>query len=162
MSPRAAERYWLLKSDPETFSWEDLQRAPGKRTVWDGVRNYQARNLLRDDIAAGDLALFYHSSAEPPAVVGIVRVTRKGFPDPSQFDPKSPYHDPDSSPEDPRWFSVEICSERALPKPVSLPDLRTRAGLEDMVLLRRGSRLSVQPVSAKEWKIILRRGGAKA
>jgi len=160
MSPRAKrEGHWLLKSDPETFSWEDLQRAPGKKTIWDGVRNYQARNLLRDEMAVGDLALFYHSRAEPPAVMGIVRVTRKGFPDPSQFDSRSPYYDADSSPENPRWFSVTIRWERALPKPVSLPDLRKVLGLEDMVLLRRGSRLSVQPVSAREWTILLRLGG---
>ena len=100
--------YWLLKTDPETFSWEDLQKSPGKKTIWDGVRNYQARNLLRDEIDVDDLALFYHSQEEPPSVVGIVRVVRKGLPDPTQFDSKSKYHDPDSPPDNPRWFSVEI------------------------------------------------------
>ena len=151
--------YWLLKSDPETFSWDDLQKSSGKKTIWDGVRNYQARNLLRDAIAVGDLALFYHSQEEPPSVLGVARVSRKGFPDPTQFDSRSKYHDPDSSPENPRWYSVEIKSERALPRPVTLPEMRTTRGLEDMVLLRRGSRLSVQPVTAKEWKIIMRLGG---
>jgi predicted RNA-binding protein with PUA-like domain len=153
--------HWLLKSDPETFGWDDLQKSPGKKTVWDGVRNYQARNLLRDEIGIRDLALFYHSSADPPAVVGIVRVTKKGFPDPTQFDPKSKYHDPESSQEAPRWYSVEIKSEKAFPNPVALPELRMTRGLEDMVLLRRGSRLSVQPVTEKEWKVILRLGGVK-
>lgn len=150
--------YWLMKTDPETFSWADLQKSPGKKTIWDGVRNYQARNLLRDAIEVDDLALFYHSQEEPPSVVGTVRVVRKGIPDPTQFDSKSKYYDADSSPESPRWFSVEIKSERTLPRAVTLPDMRATRGLEDMVLLRRGSRLSVQPVTAKEWKIILRLG----
>lgn len=151
--------YWLLKTDPETFSWNDLQKSAGKKTIWDGVRNYQARNLLRDAIKVDDLGFFYHSQEEPPSVVGLVRVVRKGFPDPTQFDSKSKYHDPDSSPDNPRWFSVEIKSERALPRAVTLPEMRTTPGLADMVLLRRGSRLSVQPVTAKEWKIIMRLGG---
>ncbi len=152
-------KHWLLKTDPDTFAWTDLEQSPGKKTIWDGVRNYQARNLLRDGMSVGDLALFYHSQAEPPAVVGIVRITKTGIADPTQFDRKSKYYDADSSPETPRWITVEIGLERALPQPVSLPEMRDARGLEDMVLLRRGSRLSVQPVSEKEWKIVLRLSG---
>jgi predicted RNA-binding protein with PUA-like domain len=151
--------YWLLKSDPETFGWKHLEKSPGKKTIWDGVRNYQARNLMRDGMSVGDLALFYHSQAEPPAVMGIVRITKTGIADPTQFDRKSKYYDDGSSPEDPRWITVEIRLERALPKPVPLPLLRETKGLEGMVLLKRGSRLSVQPVTDKEWKIVLGMGG---
>jgi len=154
-------KYWLLKSDPETFGWKELERSPGKKTIWDGVRNYQARNLLRDGMSVGDLALFYHSQEEPPAVMGVVRVTKTGIADPTQFDRKSKYYDDGSSPEDPRWITVEIALERALPQPVPLPVMRGTPGLEDMVLLRRGSRLSVQPVTDKEWKIVLRLAGVK-
>ena len=152
-------KHWLLKTDPDTFSWKDLQRSPGKKTIWDGVRNYQARNLMRDQMSVGDLALFYHSQAEPPAVMGIVRITKTGVSDPTQFDRNSKYYDSEATPDRPRWITVEIGLERALPKPVPLPDLRGVRGLEAMVLLRRGSRLSVQPVTEKEWKIVLRLGG---
>jgi len=154
-------KYWLLKSDPESFSWRDLEKVPGKKTIWDGVRNYQARNLLRDGMSVGDLAFFYHSQEEPPRVMGIVRVTKTGLADPTQFDPKSKYYDDGSSPGDPRWITVEIALERALPEPVPLPVLRGAPGLEEMVLLRRGSRLSVQPVTEKEWKIVSKLGGMK-
>lgn len=152
-------RYWLMKSEPESFSWDDLRASPRRTTVWDGVRNYQARNLLRDEIRKGDGVLFYHSNASPPAVVGIATVARAGYPDPSQFDRKSKYHDPKSDPENPRWVVVDIRADRALKTPVGLPELRETRGLEEMVLLRRGSRLSVQPVTAAEWRIILRLGG---
>ena len=152
-------KHWLLKTDPDTFAWKDLETSPGKKTVWDGVRNYQARNLMRDLMSAGDLALFYHSQAEPPAVMGIVRITKTRLPDPTQFDRKSKYYDAEANPKDPRWITVEIGLDRALPRPVPLPEMRSVRGLEDMVLLRRGSRLSVQPVTEKEWKIVLRLGG---
>lgn len=148
-------RHWLVKSDPETFGVEQLGASPGQTTCWDGVRNYQARNLLRDEMRAGDLALFYHSQAEPPAVVGTARVVRAGYPDPSQSDRRSPYYDPDSPPEQPRWYAVDLRLEREFEQPVSLPQLRQTPGLEDMVLLRRGSRLSVQPVTSSEWKIVI-------
>ena len=152
-------RHWLLKTDPDTFAWKDLENAPGKKTIWDGVRNYQARNLMRDDMSVGDLALFYHSQSDPPLVMGIVRITKTGIADPTQFDRKSKYYDADANPAEPRWMTIEIGLERALPKPVPLPDLRVTRGLENMVLLRRGSRLSVQPVTDKEWTIVLRMGG---
>jgi predicted RNA-binding protein with PUA-like domain len=154
-------RYWLLKSDPETFGIAQLEASPGRTTGWDGVRNYQARNLLRDEIRVGDLALFYHSQADPPAVMGTARVVRGGYPDPTQFDRRSRYHDPDSSPENPRWYAVDIRLEQVFARPVPLPELRATPGLSEMVLLRRGSRLSVQPVSPAEWKIVTALGGKK-
>ncbi len=154
-------RHWLMKSEPDVFSIDDLARAKKQTTGWDGVRNYQARNLLRDEIAAGDGVLYYHSSVDPPAVVGLARVVKAGYPDPTQFDPKSDYHDPDSQPDAPRWFSVDIAFDRKLPRPVTLPELRADPALGDMVLLRRGSRLSVQPVTAAEWKRIVALGDRK-
>ena len=152
-------KHWLLKTDPDTFAWNDLERSPGKKTIWDGVRNYQARNLMRDEMSVGDLALFYHSQSDPPLVMGIVRITKTKITDPTQFDRKSKYYDADANPAEPRWMTVEIGLERALPKPVPLSDMRSTRGLENMVLLRRGSRLSVQPVTNKEWTIVLRMGG---
>lgn len=156
--PGMAKRYWLMKSEPEAFSIEDLARAPGKTTFWDGVRNYQARNLLRDELEPGDGVLFYHSSADPPAVAGTASVVRKGSPDPSQFDARSGHHDPDSPRDNPRWYGVEIRWESTFARPVPLEELRRTPGLEDMVLLQR-SRLSVQPVAPPEWAIIVKLGG---
>ncbi len=154
-------RHWLMKSEPNVFSIDDLAKAKKQTTGWDGVRNYQARNLLRDEIAVGDGVLFYHSSVDPPAVAGLARVVKAGYPDPTQFDPKSDYHDPASNPDDPRWFSVDIAFDRKLPRPVTLPELRAEPALADMVLLRRGSRLSVQPVTPAEWKTIVALGDRK-
>ncbi len=122
------------------------------------MRNYQARNLLRDEIAVGDGVLYYHSSVDPPAVVGLARVVKAGYPDPTQFDSKSDYYDAGSKPDAPRWFSVDIAFDRKLPRPVTLPELRADPALSDMVLLQRGSRLSVQPVTAAEWKRIVALG----
>jgi predicted RNA-binding protein with PUA-like domain len=151
-------RHWLMKSEPEVFSIDDLAKAKQQTTGWDGVRNYQARNLLRDEIAVGDGVLFYHSSVDPPGVAGLARVVRAGYPDPTQFDPKSDYYDKDSPRDAPRWFSVDIAFDRKLARPVTLPQLRAEPALADMVLLRRGSRLSVQPVTPAEWKRILAMG----
>jgi predicted RNA-binding protein with PUA-like domain len=151
-------RYWLMKSEPSVFSIDDLSRAKDGTTRWDGVRNYQARNMLRDEIAVGDGVLFYHSSAEPPAVAGTARVVRAGYPDPSQFDPRDAHFDRDSSRDDPRWYAVDIKFEAKFAREVTLPELRGATALADMVLLRRGSRLSVQPVTAAEWKQIVKRG----
>jgi predicted RNA-binding protein with PUA-like domain len=156
-----ARRYWLMKSEPESFSIADLQRAPRQTTFWDGVRNYQARNLLRDEIKVGDGVLFYHSSADPPAVVGTAEVVSAGAPDPSQFDATSSHHDPDSPPDDPRWFGVTIKFGRTFGRAVTLPELRATPALKEMVLLRKGSRLSVQPVSSQEWETIVKLGGGK-
>jgi len=154
-------RHWLMKSEPDVFSIDDLARARNQTTGWDGVRNYQARNLLRDEIAVGDGVLFYHSSVDPPAVVGLARVVRAAYPDPTQFDASSDYHDKDSPRAAPRWFSVDIAFDRKLPRPVTLPELRGEPALADMVLLRRGSRLSVQPVTPAEWKRVLAMGDRK-
>lgn len=148
-------RYWLMKSDPETFGWKDLLKSPRKTTRWDGVRNYQARGLLRNEIRVGDGVLFYHSQIDPPAIVGTAEVVRAGYPDPTQFDHASKYHDPDSDPAEPRWFAVDIRADRELPRPISLAELRRTPELSEMVLLKRG-RLSVQPVTVGEWKAILK------
>jgi len=153
-----AIRYWLLKSEPESFSIDDLQRAPKQTTFWNGVRNYQARNLLRDEIKVGDGVIFYHSNADPAAAVGLAEVVRAGYPDDTQFDPKSDYYDPDAKADDPRWFMVDIKFKEKFVRPLSLEVLRTIPALTDMVLLRRGSRLSVQPVTAAEWKAIVAQG----
>lgn len=154
-------RHWLMKSEPDIFSIDDLAKAKKQTTGWDGVRNYQARNLLRDEIAVGDGVLFYHSSVDPPAVVGLARVVKAGYPDPTQFDAKSDYYDAGSKPDAPRWFSVDIAFDRKLARPVTLPELRGDPALGDMVLLQRGSRLSVQPVTAAEWKRIVALGDRK-
>ena len=152
-------RHWLFKTEPDAFSWNDLENSPKKTTMWDGVRNYQARNLLRDHIRVGDRVLFYHSSVSPPKVVGTARVVMDGYPDPTQFDPKSKYFDPKSDPDNPRWFVVDIRMEKPLKTPVTLPELRGAKTLTEMKLLKKGNRLSVLPVSAKEWKAILSMGG---
>lgn len=151
-------RYWLFKSDPDTFGLAHLESSPDQTTCWDGVRNYQARNMLRDEVRKGDGVLFYHSQIKPPAVVATARVVRAGYPDPTQFDPKERGHDAGSSPDDPRWYAVDIRLDRRLRVPVELPAMRGAAGLEAMVLLRKGSRLSIQPVTREEWSIILRLG----
>ncbi len=150
--------FWLFKSEPSTFSLKDLQHSPGKTTVWDGVRNYQARNMLRDAIGVGDGVLFYHSCVQPMAVMGTAKVVRAGYPDPSQFHPQSKYFDPAASADAPRWYSVDIQYEATCAQPVTLAALRQHPELEHMVLLRPGSRLSVTPVSAAEWRVVRRLG----
>jgi predicted RNA-binding protein with PUA-like domain len=153
-----ARRYWLMKSEPEAFSIQDLARAPRQTTSWDGVRNYQARNLLRDEIKVGDGVLFYHSSVEPPGVAGTAEIVRAGYPDATQFDPKSNHYDPDAKPAEPRWYVVDVKHAQTFAQPVALPELRQTPALGDMVLLRKGSRLSVQPVAPDEWKLIVAMG----
>ncbi|MFW6054283.1 MAG: EVE domain-containing protein [Thermodesulfobacteriota bacterium] len=148
------QRHWLFKSDPEVFSWEDLKNSPDRTTYWDGVRNFQARNMLRDEIQKGDLVLFYHSQTKPPAVMGTARVVRSGYPDHTAQDPESGHFDPEASPDNPRWYMVDIRLEEEFKRPVPLPELRRTPGLENMELLRKGSRLSVQPVSPEEFEII--------
>jgi len=155
----SARGHWLVKSEPGTFSFEDLLRSPGKRTGWDGVRNHQAKLYLRDQMKVGDGVLFYHSSAEPPGVAGVARVARAGHPDPTQFEKGSDHFDPKSRPSDPTWFQVEIQAVAAMPRFVTLEELRARPELSGMLLLRRGQRLSVLPVAPAEWKAILALGG---
>jgi predicted RNA-binding protein with PUA-like domain len=147
-----------MKSDPDTFGWGDLERSPKQTTVWDGVRNYQARNSLRDDVAVGDGVLFYHSQADK-AVVGTATIARAGFPDPTQFDRKHPGFDKGADPDDPTWYAVEIRLDRKFGTPVDLETLRATPGLEGMLLLKRGMRLSVMPVTKEEWAIVTRLGG---
>jgi predicted RNA-binding protein with PUA-like domain len=149
--------YWLLKSEPSTFGIDDLERSPGQRTHWDGVRNYQARNLIRDRMRRGDRAFFYHSSCPEPGIVGIVRVAKAGYPDHTQFDRNSDHYDPNSTPEDPRWFMVDVVLERKLFRVITLAELKIHAKKElaGFALLARGNRLSVMPVSASHWKFIL-------
>ena len=154
-----ARRYWLLKSEPTECSFQDLLKAPRRRTGWDGVRNYQARNLIRDDVRAGDLGLFYHSGAEPPGVAGVIRIVSGAVADPTQFDPRSEGFDPKSRREDPTWLQVVVEAVQELPVFVPLDLLRAQAPLRGMPLLRRGMRLSVQPVAEKEWRAILALGG---
>ena len=149
--------HWLIKSEPGVYSIDDL--AGDKTTAWEGVRNYQARNFLRA-MKKGDRALFYHSSAARPAVVGAAEVAREAYPDPAQFDPKSPYRDPGSKPEEPRWSRVDVRFLEKFPRPLSLEAIRGVAALKDMVLVKRG-RLSVQPVKAAERSRILKACGSR-
>lgn len=146
--------YWLLKSEPDTFSIDDLAGSKLQTTAWEGVRNYQARNLIRDQIQLGDEAFFYHSSCKEPGIVGVVEVTRPAYPDASAFDPLSPYYDPKSTPAAPRWFVVDVKLKVRCVSPVLLSELRAQGSLRDMAVLRRGSRLSVMPVTAAEWRTI--------
>jgi predicted RNA-binding protein with PUA-like domain len=147
--------YWLFKSEPECFSFRDLLAAPGRTTGWDGVRNFQARNMLRDQVQVGDGVLFYHSNADPPAIAGIAEVVRAGHPDPTAFDPAADHYDPKSKPDAPTWYQVAIRAVRPIEPPLGLPRLREVAALAGMELLRKGSRLSVQPVTAAEWAAIV-------
>jgi predicted RNA-binding protein with PUA-like domain len=157
-----AGRYWLFKSEPDVFSIDDLARAAKQTTFWNGVRNFQARNLLRDEISVGDGVIFYHSSADPPGAAGLAEVSRAGYPDDTQFDPQSDYYDAGSKPDDPRWFMVDIRFKEKFSRFVPLEELRAAPALKDMVLLRRGSRLSVQPVTSVEWKAIVALGRRKS
>jgi len=150
-----ARRYWLLKSEPGTFSFDDLLAAPGRTTPWDGVRNYQARNFMRDQMRPGDPVLFYHSNATPPGVVGVAEVASEPYPDPSQFDPASRYYDEASSREAPRWQLVDVRGVRALPRLVSLEAIKAHPELRSMEVARRGSRLSVTPVAPEHFACIL-------
>ena len=149
--------YWLLKSEPATFSVDDLAALPRRTTSWDGVRNYQARNLLRDSVKKGDSAFFYHSSCEQPGIAGIVTVVKGGHPDQTAFDPRHDHFDPASRPDAPRWYAVDVKLERKLARIIALEELRehARTALADLILLRRGNRLSVMPVSKRDWNFIL-------
>lgn len=149
-------KYWLFKSEPDAFSIDDLAALRGKRDHWDGIRNYQARNLMRDEMKKGDMGFFYHSSCKVPAIVGTVEIVKEAYPDHTAFDPTEKYYDAKSDPDNPRWFMVDVKLKQKFNTAIPLTELREMAALEDMVLLRKGSRLSVQPVSAKEWKAILK------
>lgn len=146
-----------MKSEPDTYSIDDLAR--DGRTHWDGIRNYQARNMIRDEMRPGDRAYFYHSSCDVPAVVGVVKIASEAYPDPTQFDRKSHYYDPKSTKDDPRWFVVDVEFEQKLPRPVTLAEIRERKSLADFRLVKRGNRLSVMPVSARHWNAVQKMAG---
>ena len=150
-------RHWLLKTEPSTFGVDHLERAPRRTTGWDGVRNYQARNMLRDEMKRGDRAFLYHSSCDIPGISAIVEVVREGYPDPTAFERRHHHFDPDSDPENPRWFMVDVKLERRLSRIITLTELRAHAAkeLRGMVLLRAGNRLSVTRVEPAHWKFIL-------
>ncbi|MCK6439624.1 MAG: EVE domain-containing protein [Planctomycetes bacterium] len=155
----AEKQYWLIKSEPDVYSIDDLAR--DGRTGWEGVRNYQARNFMRDGMKVGDLVFFYHSSADPAGIAGVAKVAGRAYPDPSQFDRKSEYYDADSDPDQPRWMMVDVEFVEKCKRLIPLDELRGVKGLEKMALLKRGQRLSIQPVTPGEWAIIAKLAGLK-
>lgn len=152
-------RYWLFKSEPSCFSYQDLENAADRRTGWDGIRNYQARNFLRDDVKYGDGVIYYHSNAEPPGIAGIAVVVEEAHADPTQFDAKQDHYDPKSNPNSPTWVQVSIEAIAPVSPEVGLPTLRKNPNLDGLELLRTGSRLSVLPVSPEHWQELLRMSG---
>ncbi|MFM9014199.1 MAG: EVE domain-containing protein [Gemmatimonadota bacterium] len=154
--------YWLVKSEPDVFSFADLLKAPKKTTCWDGVRNYQARNTLRDQMKKGDRVFYYHSNAEPSGIAGICEVVREGYPDHTAIDPKDPHFDPKSRADAPTWYMVDVRAVAAFPRLGTLAEWRGVKGREKLALGQRGSRLSVQPVTRKEWEIVFRIAGHSA
>lgn len=158
-SAKRERRFWLFKSEPDCFSIDDLAKAPKQTTFWDGVRNYQARNFLRDDIKPGDGVLYYHSSTEPMAIVGSAEVVRGGYPDHTAFDSQADHYDADSDPDDPTWYQVDIKLVKKFSEPLTRAALQAVPALKDMELLRRGSRLSIQRVTPAEWDAVLKLAG---
>lgn len=150
--------YWLMKSEPETFSFQDLKARPKQREPWDGVRNYQARNFMRDDMKVGDLVLFYHSNTKPPGIVGIAEIVSEPYPDPTAFDKKSNYYDPKSKKEQPTWILVDVGFKEGFKTMVTLEMMKEMTELQDMRVLQRGNRLSITPVTSKEFKAITKVG----
>lgn len=153
-----AKKYWLFKSEPGEFSIDDLTKSPGKRTYWDGVRNYQARNFIRDEMRKGDGVLFYHSNADPLAVMGYCEIIKQAYPDHTQFDPENKHYDPTSLRKDPRWYMVDVKLTKKFKSPVTLKQIKENPKLKDLRLIQRGNRLSVMPVTKKEWDEILKLG----
>lgn len=151
--------YWLMKSEPSCFSLDDLERSPGGVAAWDGVRNFQARNLLRDEIRTGDGVLFYHSGGTAPAIVGLAEVVRDGYPDHTAQDPRGEHYDPKATPGKPIWYMVDVKFLIRLPRPLTRADLSGHPVLGVMAVMRRGNRLSVQPVTADEWRGVLAQAG---
>ena len=148
-------QYWLMKSEPSEFGIDDLKNRPQKTEPWDGVRNYQARNMMRDDMKKGDLVFFYHSNCDEPGIVGIMTIAKEGYPDTTAFDPKDKHYDPKSDPDKPRWFHVDVKYKRKLIRTITLAEMREHKALQDMRLLQKGNRLSIMPVTKKEWDYIL-------
>lgn len=147
--------YWLMKSEPSAFSIDDLKSMPNRTEHWDGVRNYQARNMMRDTMKVGDRAFFYHSNCKVPGIVGLMEVVREGYPDHTAFEPDSKYFDEKSDPNNPRWYMVDIKYLRHTRRVISLAEIKDHASLENMPLVRKGNRLSIMPVSKNEWDFIL-------
>ena len=147
--------YWLMKSEPATFSLADLEAMPDQTEHWDGVRNYQARNMMRDQMNCGDQVFFYHSNTVLPGIVGIAEVVREGYPDLSAFDPHDKHYDPASNPAKPHWYRVDIRLVRKLRRVISLAELKSYPELQELPLVRRGNRLSIMPVTAEQWAFIL-------
>jgi predicted RNA-binding protein with PUA-like domain len=147
--------YWLMKSEPDVFGIADLEMRPGKTEHWDGVRNYQVRNMMRDDMKKGDLAFFYHSNCKEPGIAGIMKIVREGYPDHTAFDSKEKYFDPKSDPQNPRWYMVDVRHVRTLKRIITLSELKSHRELSGLPLVQRGSRLSVMPVSNTHWNFIL-------
>jgi predicted RNA-binding protein with PUA-like domain len=155
--------YWLIKSEPDAFSIDDLKNSPGKKDHWDGIRNYQARNFIRDDMQKGDLAFFYHSNCKPPGIVGICEVVSQAYPDHTAFDSNEKYYDAKSDPENPRWMMVDVKYRRKTRRMISLEEIKAQADrLEGFPLIRRGNRLSIMPVSKQHWDFILSLEGKKS
>ena len=148
-------RYWLMKSEPAEFSIEDLAERPDRTEPWDGVRNYQARNMMRDDMKVGDGVFFYHSNCETPGIVGLAEIAREAYPDPTAFESGHKHYDPRSRPEQPAWLMVDVRLVRKLRRTITLAELKDRPELEGLALIRRGNRLSVMPVSPEQWDFIL-------
>lgn len=153
-----SKKYWLFKSDPDEFSWQDLMKSKNQSTFWDGVRNYQARNFLRDEIKKGDGVLFYHSSSNLLAVVGYCEVVKEGYPDHTQFDSKNDHFDPKAKKDNPTWFMVDIKFVKEFEQPVTLDSIKANPKLKAMKLIQRGQRLSIQPITKDEWDEILKMG----
>ena len=149
-------KYWLFKSEPETFGIDALRACRNSTEHWDGVRNYQARNMLRDEVKKGDQVLFYHSNCTPPGIVGIATVVKDGYPDFTAWDPRSDHFDPKTNPDKPQWYMVDVKFTEKFPRMLSLEELKTNPSLHNMQILRRGNRLSITPVTNAEWKSILK------
>jgi predicted RNA-binding protein with PUA-like domain len=148
-------KYWLMKSEPDVFGIDDLENAPGMTEPWDGVRNYQARNMMRDDMKTGDLSFLYHSNCKEPGIAGIMKIVREGYPDMTAFDPDAKYFDPKSDPANPRWYRVDVRYVRKLKRIITLSELKELSEVTGLPLVRRGNRLSIMPVSRQQWKFIL-------
>lgn len=146
--------YWLFKSEPDCFSIDDLSRRPKQTSHWDGVRNYQVRNMLRDDIKKGDLVFFYHSSCTPPGIAGIAEVVKNGYPDFTAWDIHSDHFDPASTEEKPRWYMVDVKLVKKFPRLITLDEIKHHPKLQEMLVCRKGSRLSITPVTKSEWQVI--------
>ena len=147
--------YWLMKSEPDVFGIDDLYALPKKTDMWEGVRNYQARNMMRDDMRTGELAFFYHSNCKEPGIAGIMKIVRRGYPDFTAFDPDAKYFDPKSDPDNPRWYMVDVRFVRKLKRVITLSELKEHDALADLPLVRRGNRLSIMPISEEHWDFIL-------